>query len=206
MTRLVFLDTETTSLDADTGEIWEVGAIVRTVEHDTDGDQPVTIARGEEHHWLLPVTLEHANPQSLDIGRFHERHDQGNGTTGSLDRVDTFAQRFARLTHRAHLVGNVISFDEERLRKLLRRHGVMPSWHYHLIDCEALAAGYLAGLRAAAEIPDPRWIDPTPPWNSRDLSEALRVEPPSDDERHTALGDARWAMRMYDAVMSGGAA
>ena len=42
----------------------------------------------------------------------------------------------------------------------------------------------------------------TPPWKSDDLSAALGITV-SEDERHTALGDARWAMRIYDAVMGG---
>jgi hypothetical protein len=31
--------------------------------------------------------------------------------------------------------------------------------------------------------------------------EALGVESASEDERHTAMGDVRWVMRMYDAIM-----
>jgi hypothetical protein len=38
------------------------------------------------------------------------------------------------------------------------------------------------------------------PWNSDDLSAALGVTV-SDEDRHTALGDAKWAMRIYNAVM-----
>lgn len=38
------------------------------------------------------------------------------------------------------------------------------------------------------------------PWKSDDLSRACGVEPPTEDERHTALGDARWVMRLYDAI------
>jgi hypothetical protein len=175
----VFLDTETTSLDAVTGEIWEVGMVSRY----PDGTET-------ENAWALPVTLEHADPIALSIGRFHERHPQGNETE-SLDWHDTcsldrFVSYFAELTHGAHLVGNVISFDEERLRGLLRAHGVMPSWHYHLVDVEAMAAGKLG-------------IDP--PWDSADLCAALGVDMPTEWERHTALGDAKWAMRMYDAVI-----
>lgn len=193
MSKLVFLDTETTSLDADTGEIWEVGAIVRF-----DG------AHIAEYHWFLPVSLEHASSVSLDIGRFHSRHPQGNDSPDAkVLRLDAFAQEFASLTHGAHLAGNVVSFDEERLRKLLRRHGHMPSWHYHLVDVETLAAGFLAGQSGMARDLPSECDKCSPPWNSRELSEALGVEPPSDEERHTALGDARWAMRMYDAVMGG---
>lgn len=182
--KLCFLDTETTSLDADTGEIWEVGMITR--------DTGENGATETEDHWFLPVTLEHADPISLDIGRYHERHPQGNaydGTTKTpLPGGCEFAHGFAGLTHNAHLAGNVVSFDADRLRKLLRAYGVMPSWHYHLVDVEALVAGRL-GL--------------APPWNSRDLSAAIGVEMPTDEERHTALGDAYWAMRLYDAAMEG---
>ena len=62
-------------------------------------------------------------------------------------------------------------------------------WHYHLVDVEALAAGKL-GI--------------APPWKSDELSAALGVTI-TEDDRHTALGDAKWAMRIYDAVMGGAA-
>jgi DNA polymerase III epsilon subunit-like protein len=169
MTNLVFLDTETTSLDADTGEIWEVGAIVRQ----EDGTET-------EYHWFLPVTLVEADPISLKIGKFHERY-----TVPSIGLED-FAWRFWGLTKDTHLVGNIVSFDEERLRKLIRRHGLTPGWHYHLVDVESLVAGHLKI---------------GPPWKSADLSEAAGVALPSEEERHTALADARWAMRLYDEVL-----
>jgi hypothetical protein len=60
------------------------------------------------------------------------------------------------------------------------------------VDVENLAVGYLAGIGSVF----------TPPWNSDRLSEALGLEPVDESERHTALGDARWAMRIYDAVMN----
>ena len=40
----------------------------------------------------------------------------------------------------------------------------------------------------------------TPPWDSDALSRAVGVNP-DDFDRHTALGDARWAKAMYEAVM-----
>jgi hypothetical protein len=36
------------------------------------------------------------------------------------------------------------------------------------------------------------------PWKSDDLSRLADVEPPGDDDRHTALDDARWAMRAWE--------
>ena len=40
-----------------------------------------------------------------------------------------------------------------------------------------------------------------PPWHVDDLSRACGVDPARPEERHTALGDARWAMRLYDAIV-----
>ena len=93
----------------------------------------------------------------------------------------------------------------------MRANGICPSWHYHLIDVEALAVGYLAGRGwpldhwgdpggETARMFDPRNL----PWKSDDLSAALGIRI-TDDDRHTALGDARWARAIYDAVMNGGA-
>jgi len=95
------------------------------------------------------------------------------------------AERLARILDGAHLVGAVPSFDAAFLEPFLRRHGQAACWHYHLVDVEAMAAG-----NAQAE----------PPWNSEDLSRWVGVEPDQFD-RHTALGDARWAKAIYDAVL-----
>lgn len=80
------------------------------------------------------------------------------------------------------------SFDDAFLKRFMLANGQARStWHYHLIDVETLIAGKL-GIR--------------PPWKSDELSKAIGVEPPNDDERHTAIGDARWVKRMYEAVMA----
>jgi hypothetical protein len=55
---LAFIDTETTGLDPDRHEIWEIALIV--------DDQ--------EYQWFLPVDLGKADPIALNIGRFHERY------------------------------------------------------------------------------------------------------------------------------------
>lgn len=38
------------------------------------------------------------------------------------------------------------------------------------------------------------------PWKSDNVSRVCGVEPPSEQERHTAMGDALWAMRLYDRI------
>jgi len=176
MSGLAFVDTETTGLDPDRHEVWEVALIV---------DE-------REHVWQLPVDLGRADPVALRISGYHERRVDAT----QLVSLPTYAEAFARLTRGRHLVGAVPSFDEERLRKLLRANGACPEWHYHLIDVEALAVGYLRGMASA--------YTPPLPWRSDDLSVECGAMPPSDDDRHTALGDARWAKRLYEAICGSG--
>jgi DNA polymerase III epsilon subunit-like protein len=187
---VLFVDTETAGLHPDDHALWEVALV---------GEE-----EGAEDVWMLMLTEEEmarADPIGLAIGRFHERHPQGNvgppvlgaGLTvygaAPTDR-NAWARQFGRLTHGAHLCGALGSFDEERLRRFLLRYGVQPSWHYHVIDVEAMAVGY---LRA-------RGHTIREPWHSDHLSALLGVAPPSKDERHTALGDALWARRLHQAM------
>lgn len=160
-----FVDCETTGLDPDVHEIWEVALI------DVDGT---------EHHWFLPVDLGRADPYALKVGHFYERYDRPNRWP-----LDYFATEFERLTAGKHLVGAVVSFDEERLRKLLRANGACPDWSHRTICVETLAAGHLklptpVGLRKTAELLD------------------IKVD---ETALHTALGDARLAKTVYDHIM-----
>ena len=151
---------------------------------------------------------------SLKIGRFYERHPQfaARRTAGEKRPQPEVAvlERVEYLTRGAHLVGAVPNFDAEVLGNRMRAHGICPSWHYHLIDIEALAAGWLHRHAAVLENREATIEEATalreiarPPWKSDDLTRALGVKPATEEERHTALGDARWAMRAYDAVIGG---
>jgi hypothetical protein len=191
MTKLAFVDTETTGLHPDYHQIWEVALLLE--------DQGTTT----EHVWQLPVDLGRADPMALGIGRFHERRTVAE----ALSAPSTFAREFSHLTAGAHLVGAVISFDEERLRRLLRREHQCPTWHYHLVDVEALAAGRVAAdayveSAVIVDLADGSTVrvDGRPPWKSDHLSRAIGVDP-DDFDRHSALGDARWARAIYQAVM-----
>lgn len=204
MTKLCFIDTETTSLRHDR-RAWEIAVITR------EPGKP-----DREQSWFVATAdldLGNADLMSLKIGRFHERHPQyryGQETHTLLvvKEADAF-RAVEELTRGAHLVGAVPNFDTEVLGNRMRAHGICPSWNYHLIDIETLAAGWLHRHAAMLENRQSTIEEATrlrqvatPPWKSDDLTTALGVEPASEDERHTALGDARWAKRAYDAVIA----
>jgi DNA polymerase III epsilon subunit-like protein len=172
---VVFLDTETTGLDPDRHEIWELAFI---------------LGIGQEYEFRFRPDLAVADPMALRIGRFYERSPRSSDPFTKDERgywsdprqaASTVAQRLDG----QHLVGAAPSFDAAFLGPWLRRHGQAATWHYHLVDVEALAAGKLG------------W---GPPWNSDELSKAIGVDPSLFD-RHTALGDARWAKAVYEAVV-----
>lgn len=174
------------------------------------------IRRDEGEHELRlvvsDVDLTTAEPMGLKVGRFYERHpaysqkglslvDSGNVIYAEEWEIAEHVERFTR---GAHIVGAVPNFDTECLAAMLRRHRLAPAWHYHLIDIENLAIGYL--WRKVAENVEAGYNDsivPPLPWDSNEISRAVGVEPPGEGERHTAMGDARWAMRVYDKITGG---
>jgi len=211
--KLCFIDTETTSLDPRTGQIWEVGLIVRETDPSPASDEGEWMET--QYVWQLPVCLEFADPMSLKIGGFHDRrwrnpkidsdgfpahpvtlqalketlngsfsHNSDFQTVLPTESLVDWADHFVELTRGSHLVGNSTSFDEERLRKLLNGLHQCPMWHYQLVEVKNLVAG-------ALHLP--------PTWSSEELSETVGAPVPQN--RHSALADARWAADMYDAVM-----
>lgn len=216
-TPLCFLDTETTSLRPDRRS-WDI-AVIRRDEHGTT-----------EHQWYVDAAdldLGNADVMSLRVGGFYDRHPQWVGNHAEDVKPEAWVMTHVeRYTRGAHLVAAVPSFDADVLGQRIRAVGLLPAWHHHLIDVEALSVGYLNGLRAAGALdrPVPRersaiesaaeWLrdktwrfeataNTTPPWKSDELSRACGVEPPVETERHTALGDARWVMRWFDALTGG---
>jgi DNA polymerase III epsilon subunit-like protein len=187
-TTLVFIDCETTALGPN-ARPWEVSFIRR---------EP---SGGEYRHSLMvgDIDLSDADPKSLEISGFYERHPNYNVNSVALTRPEeAIAQSVEAHTRDAHLVGVNPAFDAGVLDRMLRRHGRIPRWHYHLIDVPAVALGYLAGaLDHDGMAP---YVIPSIPYRSDDLSRQCGVEPPAPEQRHTADGDAEWAMRWFDEI------
>lgn len=188
---VAFVDCETTGLDPDRHEIWEVGLIAPD---------------GAEHVWILPIDESRADLIALNIGGYFDRPHAPTRPLGLPwfdieSHASRFAHQFQALTRGLHLAGAVVSFDADRLHRLLIAQKVIPAWHYHLIDVEALAVGYVAGnARTRTAFPGAAAMVLDLPWNSTALSITVGVDP-DQFERHTALGDARWAKAIYEAVM-----
>ncbi|WP_369068572.1 hypothetical protein [Kineococcus terrestris] len=174
---LVFLDTETTSLLPDR-QAWEVAIIRR----DLDGRRTTWEA-------MLPVDITSADPASLRIGGYYDRHPVGRWLTGKGEpqtrtvQPHQAARRIVELTHEATIVGACPWFDTETLERFLRRYDAIPSWHYRLRDVEAMTAGFagsaeVGGLAHCAQLLDVVQHDP-----------------------HTAMGDALTAERIWDALV-----
>src|SRR5699024_7479621 len=126
---VAFIDTETTGL-SEARRPWEIAVIRRE-------------ANGATERWesFVRVSLEGAEPDALRVGRYNERFDPAEAVTPRQA-----AEAVAVLTAGAVLVGSNVQFDAHTLGRLLRAHGIMPTWHYRPLCVATLAAGYLAGL------------------------------------------------------------
>lgn len=181
MTRLVFLDTETTGLDPARHHIWDVAWITR----DDDG------ADKEQQAFLL-APLQDADPAALRIGRYFDRHpypfnEWDVGDDDLISRALSPWQAARRLAHDlrdAIILGFNPAFDAEFLRALFRAHELPPTWSYRTVDVTCIAA---ARLRLE------------PPYSTHEMLDFYGIDIPPFS-RHSALGDARLSRDLYDAI------
>lgn len=192
-TPLAFVDTETTGLDPFIHDAWEIAVILRRDGHDT------------EHTFRILPDITNADPKALEINRYFERVTVDGW---QWDDRQTAATRLYALLNGAVMIGSNPAFDAEMIAHLFGRYYEQPKpWHYRTIDTTTLATGALYGRASewTRKDCDAAWYGKVAnavgwPWKSYEVSRHVEVDPPAKAVAHTALGDARWARDVWDAV------
>lgn len=190
---LAFVDTETVGLDPFLHDAWEYAVILRRDGVDT------------EHTFRIEPDLTNADPKALEINRYHERT---SAPDWQWDDRRSAAERLYGLLNGVVLIGSNPGFDADMLANLFARYYAHPKpWHYRPIDVATLAVGALYGRASewTRKDCDASWYGKVAkavgwPWKSYDVSRHVEVDPPAKAVAHTALGDARWARDVWDAV------
>lgn len=172
---LAFIDTETTGLGPG-AQAWEIGVILR------HGFEP----QGRDQRVLIQVAGFDENdfePEALAVSGFSERYGKTEEAIPvSLPRA---ASRLGYLLSNRHLVAANPAFDASIIERMLRACRYEPSWHFRLVDVEALAMGAKGWFR-------PRGLQAT--------ATALGISFDQND-MHTAMGDADLARRIHDHLI-----
>lgn len=197
---LIFVDTETTGLDPAKGHRpWEIALIIRGHDNpDYDGE------------WLIQqkVDLKAADAMSLQIGGYYPRAVKAfaslvvvsappKGYTAIEQKVeyrDLHPRRLAQLLDGATLVASAPAFDAAMLKASLEDYGHYATWSHRLLDVRAMTVGLLLGEGD----PESNVLH----LSSDALARQVGCLPAEDFERHTAMGDARWVERWYDALVN----
>lgn len=173
MARFVALDLETTGLDPECEDVFEVAAI-----NLADGEE--FVARLEPRRSVLMEM----HPKAAEVNRYYERTAD---PSWSWDSPHWAADRLARLLHGAFIVGAIPDFDTRHLREFYRRLELpCPQWKYRLRCVESMVMGRfgleeLGGLQHAAAL--------------------MGVGVP-EGWAHTALGDARTVVEVWRRLVS----
>ena len=204
---LAFIDTETTGLDARKHDVWEIAVILRR--------PGVTDL---EYLFQIRTSLVGADPKALEINRHGERFAVPAGefaaqlptawwTSITPHTESTLLHSLLGILDGAMLVGSNPAFDDRFITKLVQDAGAVPTWHYRTVDIAAMAVGHLYGqaYTLTKQQCDAEFYARADQlleggWKSYELSRLMGIEPPTAAVAHTALGDARWARDVYDAI------
>lgn len=203
MTAIVFIDIETLNLNrpalGDDPGVWDAAVILCNM--DLDARTLTAVDNWCGFIEITPDQLACADPASLRVNRFYERHPQYNQPLGTARIVggstlvapEAAAYEIARICSGATMVAANPSFDEERLAWFCYAHGHTLAVDYHLGCVRQLAAGYLAGLDAANGGIVARVA--FPPLSGSKLNAAIGIEPNPD--AHTAWADCLQAIEIF---------
>lgn len=223
--KIAIVDTETTGLNRQIHQIFEIAVTVGDPNADGSGYE------WTERVFHLDVKRGAADPGAFRVNNFYDRLNAAEsedtdffwkipckGFYGGRTWSDPgyVAREVAGLLAGRTVIGAVPDFDAYRLEDWLKAHGECGAWDYHLVDVETLVSGYVRGILAAyaAGLPEAtvRQLIPaaeylclddivavaSPKWKSTELLALVGIEPPKG--RHTALADCRWAREAYCKV------
>jgi DNA polymerase III epsilon subunit-like protein len=177
--KMVFVDTETCSLEPGPHRVWEVGLVVCDLR-----GQALQRLR-----WELFIDPAVADPDSLRVGGLYARglqhllRDPRRQALAAQHNREA-AEQIAQQLDGAVFAGINPAFDAAHLRQLMRDWGQAPWWHHHLV-CAVGAAAQALGM--------------DPPFITRRCIQGLQV-PTQDLRAHCALDDAELARRLYRAA------
>mgnify|MGYP000709262216 CR=1 FL=1 len=199
---IVFLDTETTGLGED-DEVWEIAAVRRDPGGEVDGLH-LLIAHDVRKVMNLDQRFR------VDWATRYEPAKAVSKATAAMLLAEFIDDDARQDLPPAVVMGANPSFDVRHINRIFT-HLDLDAWpdggprmHYRPVDVGALAYGYLQAL-AQVTVPDPDVLDLLErglPWSSDEVSRALGVDP-GDFERHTAMGDVRWVMAIWDRITGG---
>ena len=172
---LCFLDTETTGLDHNKGEIIELAAILTTPDN-------LTILRTLE----VKFRMEHpelAEKKALEVNGYNDIEWAMEQCASDKTAV---GKELLSMTKDALLVGHNVSFDENFVTEFLKRLGLKPNWHYHKIDTVVLAWPLVFMGKC-------KWL------RLGDVCEALEIK---QDGAHRAMSDVCSCRAVFTELMA----
>lgn len=187
--KVIFTDCETTGLDVFRHDAWEISWI----EWNIEVGEWVEVTRR-----IWPPALQDAEPMALAVNHFYERALPISQGGTQFDDPRYVAEEIAYAFAGKHIIGACPWFDDRFYQKLLVTHGYQVAWHYHLLDVEAAALGFLAG-RKSLSLKD-QTIELPLPWKSDWLVEQLDMTRPEAKDRHTSLGDTREVKAIFERI------
>lgn len=176
---LVFIDTETTGLDASRHELIEVAGIIVDIQNQSQGIYTVLDSFVYKIH---PTRITDADPNALKINHYDPSH--------WIDALDlkTALTLVAEKTKGAVMIGHNVTFDFMFLDKAFKQTGVMNTMHYHLLDTISIAYTKLKDQELDIQR-----------FGLQYLCEYFNI--PNKDS-HTAFADAEATFELYKKLMS----
>lgn len=175
----VFIDTETTGLDADRHELIQIAGIVVQIQNPSDVS--TYQIREEFEYKIRPEHIATADPKALKINRYDP---SAWGDAQSLTEVMPLV---AQKTKGAVLVAHNVAFDALFLDRAFKKAGVVSEMHYHRLDTISIAYALLKNNQDVDHL------------SLRALCNYFGIV---QEAEHEALADVRATLELYKKLMS----